>query len=132
MTRSRCPNTPAPDVGDDAAGNHAAGHVTGYFMKRMLPAAVAALSLATLSLAPLPFAEAPAVAQAAPSDAAMRATVDRLIARMTIEEKAGQLSILGDDYGTVDDLARRGLRSEERRVGKGSVRTCRSRGSPYN
>src|SRR3546814_10194709 len=85
MTRSRCPNTPAPDVGDDAAGNHAAGHVTGYFMKRMLPAAVAALSLATLSLAPLPFAEAPAVAQAAPSDAAMRATVDRLIARMTID-----------------------------------------------
>src|SRR3546814_8390811 len=41
--------------------------------------------------------------------AAMRATVDRLIARMTIEEKAGQLSILGDDYGKVDDLARRGL-----------------------
>src|SRR3546814_15046954 len=39
----------------------------------------------------------------------MRATVDRLIARMTIEEKAGQLSILGDDYGKVDDLARRGL-----------------------
>src|SRR3546814_18229798 len=75
----------------------------------MLPAAVASLSLATLSLAPLPFAEAPAVAQAAPSDAAMRATVDRLIARMTIEEKAGQLSILGDDYGQVDDLARRAL-----------------------
>src|SRR3546814_13489003 len=39
----------------------------------------------------------------------MRATVDRLIARMTIEEKAGRLSILGDDYGKVDDLARRGL-----------------------
>src|SRR3546814_16626496 len=78
-------------------------------MKGRLPAAVASLSLATLSLAPRPYAEAPAVAQAAPSDAAMRATVDRLIARMTIEEKAGQLSILGDDYGKVDDLARRGL-----------------------
>src|SRR3546814_16822025 len=39
----------------------------------------------------------------------MRSTVDRLIARMTIEEKAGQLSILGEDYGKVDDLARRGL-----------------------
>src|SRR3546814_8631066 len=78
-------------------------------MKGRLPAAVASLSLATLSLAPRPYAEAPAVAQAVPSDAAMRATVDRLIARMTIEETAGQLSILGDDYGKVDDLARRGL-----------------------
>src|SRR3546814_16461215 len=107
MTRSRCPNTPAPDVGDDAAGNHAAGHVTGYFMKRMLPAAVAALSLATPSLAPLPFAEAPAVAQAAPSHAAVRATVARLIARVNIEEKAGHLPLPRDDYGQVGDLGAR-------------------------
>ncbi|RIA37535.1 beta-glucosidase [Hephaestia caeni] len=78
-------------------------------MKRMLFAAAAALSLATLSFAPLPLAGAPALAQAVSPDAAMRATVDRLIARMTLEEKAGQLSILGGDYGDVDDLARRGL-----------------------
>src|SRR3546814_8264896 len=39
----------------------------------------------------------------------MRASIVRLITRITIEEKAGQLSILGDDYSKVDILARRGL-----------------------
>ena len=50
----------------------------------------------------------PATARPSDDAAAMRAKVEGLIARMTLEEKAGQLSVLGDDFGNLDDLARNG------------------------
>lgn len=51
----------------------------------------------------------PAQARSPADDAAaMHAKVDGLIARMTLEEKIGQLEVLGDDYGKLDDLARAG------------------------
>jgi beta-glucosidase len=42
-------------------------------------------------------------------NAAMNAKINGLLAQMTLEEKAGQLSVLGDDAGNLDDLARRGM-----------------------
>ncbi|MGN6279825.1 MAG: glycoside hydrolase family 3 N-terminal domain-containing protein [Sphingomonas sp.] len=46
--------------------------------------------------------------RAASDDAAMHAKVEGLIKRMTLEEKAGQLEVLGDDYGNLDELAKAG------------------------
>lgn len=46
--------------------------------------------------------------RAASDDAAMHAKVEGLIKQMTLEEKAGQLEVLGDDYGNLDDLAKAG------------------------
>ena len=59
------------------------------------------LTLALLAALALP---------AAPTtdEAAMHAKVEGLIKQMTLEEKAGQLEVLGDDYGNLDDLARAG------------------------
>ena len=50
----------------------------------------------------------PASARAGDDDAAMHAKVESLLKQMTIEEKAGQLSILGGDAGDLDTLARSG------------------------
>ncbi|MGN6375428.1 MAG: beta-glucosidase BglX [Sphingomonas sp.] len=41
-------------------------------------------------------------------DAAMHARVEGLIKQMTLEEKAGQLTVVGDDYGNLDALAKAG------------------------
>jgi beta-glucosidase len=51
-------------------------------------------------------AHAPAPVQ---DEASMHVFVDRLLARMTIEEKIAQLTILGADHGDLDRLARSGL-----------------------
>lgn len=50
------------------------------------------------------------VLPAPPADdsAAMRAKVEGLIQQMTLEEKIGQLEVLGDDYGNLDTLAKAG------------------------
>ncbi|TPG39571.1 beta-glucosidase BglX [Sphingomonas koreensis] len=69
-----------------------AGRVTVFYM--LIAALLAALA-------------APAT-PTVPDAAAMRAKVDGLIAEMTLEEKAGQLSVLGDDYGDLDALAKAG------------------------
>src|SRR5690242_5387545 len=47
-------------------------------------------------------------AYAASDDTAMHAKVEGLLKQMTLEEKAGQLEVLGDDYGNLDELARAG------------------------
>lgn len=47
-------------------------------------------------------------AYAASDDTAMHAKVEGLLKQMTLEEKAGQLEVLGDDYGNLDDLAKAG------------------------
>jgi beta-glucosidase len=66
-------------------------------MFRFLAALIAASALA-----------APAPAQSPSDTAAMNAKIDSLLKQMTLEEKAGQLSILGDDHGNLDQLARSG------------------------
>src|SRR3546814_19442748 len=43
-----------------------------------------------------------------------------------IAQSDGEMGGIGNNHGSVDD------RSEERRVGKECVSTCRSRGSPYH
>jgi beta-glucosidase len=65
----------------------------------MLIAAAAALS----------FAAPGALARPADSDAAMDAKVDALLSKMTLEEKAGQLIVVGSDYKDLDALAKKGL-----------------------
>ncbi|HEU4959465.1 MAG TPA: glycoside hydrolase family 3 N-terminal domain-containing protein [Sphingomonas sp.] len=67
-------------------------------MIRLLLAALAATSLAAPA----------ALARPTGDEAAMHAKVESLITQMTLEEKAGQLSILGGDYGDLDALARAG------------------------
>ena len=66
-------------------------------MFRFLAALIAASALA-----------APAPAQSPSDMAAINAKIDSLLKQMTLEEKAGQLSILGDDHGNLDQLARSG------------------------
>src|SRR3546814_11351851 len=49
------------------------------------------------------------------------------------ELRAGRVSLARIDGGKADEIAREGNeRSEERRVGKECVSTCRSRWSPYH
>jgi beta-glucosidase len=50
----------------------------------------------------------PAPARTPDDDAAMHAKIESLLGQMTLEEKAGQLSILGGDAGDLDTLARSG------------------------
>jgi len=66
-------------------------------MNRLLAVLLAATVLA-----------APAPAQSPNDAAAMNAKIDSLLKQMTLEEKVGQLSILGGDHGNLDQLARSG------------------------
>src|SRR3546814_817309 len=48
-------------------------------------------------------------------------------------EGDGRIVVKDDGHGmTVDDIQEKWMRSEERRVGKEGVSTCRSRWSPYH
>src|SRR3546814_18825243 len=66
---------------------------------------------------------------------AARAVGEELAAAGALGPPAGIGTMMGGpvviDHGT-DEQRDRWLRSEERRVGKACVRTCRSRGSPYH
>src|SRR3546814_16439710 len=61
-------------------------------------------------------------------------TIIRLDAQRLAEIMLGQrdVLVLDADAGIGPHLFRRRIRSEDRRVGKECVRTCRSRWSPYH
>lgn len=72
---------------------------------RHIPFRILFVLPALLLVGPVPLRAAPPGRH---DDAAMRVFVDTLIARMTLEEKAGQLTILGADAGHLDKLVREG------------------------
>src|SRR3546814_3153137 len=47
-------------------------------------------------------------------------------------DRLGRCMVANDHWSICDEAARSALRSEERRVGKECVSTCRSRWSPYH
>ena len=67
----------------------------------MIGILLTALAAATLATPAVP-------ARRIGDEAAMHAKVEGLIRQMTLEEKAGQLTIVGDDYGNLDELAKAG------------------------
>src|SRR3546814_17204224 len=64
---------------------------------------------------------------------ARSATIEAVLAEAQIALDRGQREIVltGVDLASYGDDSGASLRSEERRVGKECVSTCRSRGSPY-
>ena len=94
-----------------------------------------------LSLSVLLFAAGFLTASAQKSPQDMDRFIDVLMNKMTLEEKIGQLNLpvtgeITTGQAKSSDIAakiKKGeVRSEERRVGKECVSTCRSRWSPYH
>ncbi len=77
-------------------------------MMRVRLRGMAALMLGLVLAAPPSTGRADDDIVATARDARMHRVVDGLLARMTLEEKAGQLSILGADHGDLETLVREG------------------------
>src|SRR3546814_17923388 len=95
-----------------------------------------AIALMLMPILPLAVAPAPAMAETAPAatqDAALlRFLDDAFDARIALQPESQTQLGLKTNYDRLDDYTDAAARSEERRVGKECVSTCRSRWSPYH